>query len=92
MDEYFRHESFVSNYTQLDRVFFALQNSTYMFDILPSNIRRGSFDEGATEYDEIERPVAYRRVLTTWSQWVENNIDVNHSKVFFTSMSPLHIK
>ncbi|KAK4348654.1 hypothetical protein RND71_031409 [Anisodus tanguticus] len=55
-------------------------------------VLRGSFDEGATEYDEIERPVAYRRVLTTWSQWVENNVDVNHTKVFFISMSPLHIK
>ncbi|KAM3355587.1 xylan O-acetyltransferase 1 [Capsicum galapagoense] len=55
-------------------------------------VLRGSFDEGATEYDEIERPVAYRRVLTTWSQWVENNVDVNNTKVFFMSMSPLHIK
>ncbi|XP_015068058.1 protein ESKIMO 1 [Solanum pennellii] len=55
-------------------------------------VLRGSFDEGATEYDEIERPVAYRRVLTTWSQWVENNVDVNRTKVFFMSMSPLHIK
>ncbi|MCE0480989.1 Protein ESKIMO 1 [Datura stramonium] len=55
-------------------------------------VLRGSFDEGATEYDEIERPVAYRRVLTTWSQWVENNVDINHTKVFFMSMSPLHIK
>ncbi|KAJ8528430.1 hypothetical protein K7X08_022122 [Anisodus acutangulus] len=27
-------------------------------------VLRGSFDEAATEYDEIERPVAYRRVLT----------------------------
>ncbi|XP_059298719.1 xylan O-acetyltransferase 1-like [Lycium ferocissimum] len=55
-------------------------------------VLRGSFDEGATEYDEVERPVAYRRVLTTWSQWVENNVDVNHTKVFFMSTSPLHIK
>ncbi|KAK4343589.1 hypothetical protein RND71_036683 [Anisodus tanguticus] len=55
-------------------------------------VLRGSFDEGATEYDEIERPAAYRRVLTTWSQWVENNVDINHTKVFFMSMSPLHIK
>ncbi|MCD7447538.1 Protein ESKIMO 1 [Datura stramonium] len=53
---------------------------------------RGSFDEGPTEYDEIDRPTAYRRVLTTWSQWVDKNIDPNHSQVFFMSMSPLHIK
>ncbi|XP_009785177.1 xylan O-acetyltransferase 1-like [Nicotiana sylvestris] len=55
-------------------------------------VLRGSFDEGATEYDEIERPVAYRRVLTTWSQWIDNNVDTNRTRVFFMSMSPLHIK
>ncbi|KAJ6317801.1 hypothetical protein OIU76_013360 [Salix suchowensis] len=55
-------------------------------------LTRGSFDEGSTEYDEIERPVAYRRVLNTWSKWVEKNVDPNRTTVFFSSMSPLHIK
>ncbi|RVX03012.1 Protein ESKIMO 1 [Vitis vinifera] len=31
-------------------------------------ILRGSFDQGSTEYDEIERPIAYGRVLRTWAQ------------------------
>ncbi|PSR93209.1 Protein ESKIMO like [Actinidia chinensis var. chinensis] len=55
-------------------------------------VLRGSFDEGSTEYDEIERPAAYARVLWTWSAWVENNVDPNRTMVFFNSMSPLHIK
>ncbi|PWA55037.1 PMR5 N-terminal domain, PC-Esterase, Protein trichome birefringence-like 28/ESKIMO 1 [Artemisia annua] len=55
-------------------------------------VLRGSFDKGATEYDEIERPVAYARVLRTWSRWVDKNIDPNRTTVFFSSMSPLHIK
>ncbi|KAF4363472.1 hypothetical protein F8388_016600 [Cannabis sativa] len=55
-------------------------------------VLRGSFDEGATEYDEIERPVAYGRVLRTWANWVNENIDPNRTTVFFSSMSPLHIK
>ncbi|XP_055809308.1 xylan O-acetyltransferase 1-like [Solanum dulcamara] len=55
-------------------------------------VLRGSFDEGSTEYDEIDRTIAYRRVLTTWSQWVENNVDPNRTRVFFMSMSPMHIK
>lgn len=55
-------------------------------------VLRGSFAEGSTEYDEIDRPVAYERVLRTWAKWVDNNIDPKHTKVFFTSMSPLHIK
>lgn len=54
-------------------------------------VLRGSFDEGATEYDEIDRPIAYGRVLKTWSKWVEENVD-NRTTVFFSSMSPLHIK
>ncbi|CAL5363893.1 unnamed protein product [Camellia sinensis] len=55
-------------------------------------ILRGSFDEGATEYDEILRPAAYARVLNTWSNWVDENVDPNRTTVFFSSMSPLHIK
>uniref|UniRef100_A0A7N0TGY2 Trichome birefringence-like N-terminal domain-containing protein n=1 Tax=Kalanchoe fedtschenkoi TaxID=63787 RepID=A0A7N0TGY2_KALFE len=55
-------------------------------------VLRGSFDEGSTEYDEVDRPVAYSRVLNTWAKWVEQNIDPNRTAVFFSSMSPLHIK
>ncbi|CAN6442189.1 unnamed protein product [Victoria cruziana] len=55
-------------------------------------VLRGSFENGSTEYDEIERPVAYERVLRTWSKWVDANIDERRTRVFFCSMSPLHIK
>ncbi|KAG6735067.1 hypothetical protein I3842_01G302000 [Carya illinoinensis] len=55
-------------------------------------VLRGSFDEGSTEYDEIDRPTAYGRVLKTWANWVDENIDPNRTTVFFSSMSPLHIK
>ncbi|KAF3780353.1 ESKIMO 1 protein [Nymphaea thermarum] len=55
-------------------------------------VLRGSFENGSTEYDEIERPAAYERVLRTWSKWVDANIDERRTKVFFCSMSPLHIK
>ncbi|XP_042513725.1 protein ESKIMO 1-like [Macadamia integrifolia] len=55
-------------------------------------VLRGSFDEGDIEYDEIERPVAYARVLKTWANWVEKNVDPKRTSIFFSSMSPLHIK
>ncbi|KAF7133355.1 hypothetical protein RHSIM_Rhsim09G0177800 [Rhododendron simsii] len=55
-------------------------------------VLRGSFDEGATEYDEIDRPAAYARVLKTWSEWVDKYVNPNLTTVFFMSMSPLHIK
>ncbi|KAI9102149.1 hypothetical protein K1719_023659 [Acacia pycnantha] len=55
-------------------------------------VLRGSFDEGSSEYDEVPRPIAYERVLRTWSKWVDDNVDPNRTKVFFSTMSPLHIK
>lgn len=55
-------------------------------------VLRGSFDEGDTEYDEIDRPIVYNRVLNTWAKWVDENIDPKQTSVFFGSMSPLHIK
>ncbi|KAF8402626.1 hypothetical protein HHK36_010715 [Tetracentron sinense] len=54
--------------------------------------KRGSFDEGATYYDEIERLIAYDRVLKTWAKWVDENVDPNRTSIFFSSMSPIHIK
>ncbi|KAJ4841219.1 hypothetical protein Tsubulata_030000 [Turnera subulata] len=78
------------NWKNVDYLIF----NTYIWwmNTFSMKVLRGSFDEGATEYDEIERPVAYRRVLTTWSDWVEKNVDPNRTTVFFSSMSPLHIK
>ncbi|KAJ9175909.1 hypothetical protein P3X46_014409 [Hevea brasiliensis] len=78
------------NWKNVDYLIF----NTYIWwmNTFSMKVLRGSFDEGATEYDEIERPVAYRRVLTTWSKWVDENVDPNRTMVFFSSMSPLHIK
>ncbi|KAJ6987327.1 hypothetical protein NC653_020542 [Populus alba x Populus x berolinensis] len=54
--------------------------------------RGGSFVEGPMEYDEVELPIAYERVLRTWAKWVEENVDPKHSSVFFSSMSPTHAR
>ncbi|KAJ0752992.1 putative PMR5 domain, PC-Esterase [Helianthus annuus] len=68
--------------------------NTYIWwmNTLKMKVLRGAFDEGATEYDEVDRPVAYGRVLKTWSEWVDLNVNPNRTMVFFNSMSPLHIK
>ncbi|KAH7677900.1 PC-Esterase protein [Dioscorea alata] len=55
-------------------------------------VLRGSFEEGSKEYDEIDRAIAYDQVLKTWAKWVDENIDPEHTMVFFSSMSPLHLK
>ncbi|KAK9019180.1 hypothetical protein V6N11_053708 [Hibiscus sabdariffa] len=49
-------------------------------------VLRGSFNKGDTEYDEIDRPVAYKRVLSTWSKWVNKNVNPNRTTVFFKSL------
>ncbi|KAM7271462.1 hypothetical protein ACFE04_030676 [Oxalis oulophora] len=53
-------------------------------------ILRGSFDEGNTEYYEIDYDIAYEKVLTTWAKWVEENIDFSRTMIFFNSASPSH--
>lgn len=64
---------------------------TYGACLLDEMTRKGSFDEGATEYEEVDRPVAYSEVLKTWAKWVDRNIDPNSTTVFFMGMSPNHI-
>lgn len=78
------------NWKNVDYLIF----NTYIWwmNTFSMKVLRGSFDQGATEYEEIERPVAYRRVLRTWSKWVDKYIDPSRTQVFFMSMSPLHIK
>jgi hypothetical protein len=44
------------------------------------------------EHDEVVRIEAYRKVLTTWASWVNDNIDPARTSVFFMSISPLHIR
>ncbi|KAF5736562.1 hypothetical protein HS088_TW14G00707 [Tripterygium wilfordii] len=53
-------------------------------------VLHGSFDEGAIEYDEIDRHVAYERALKTWGKWVEENVDPKRTSVFFSSNFPQH--
>ncbi|GAB2288336.1 Xylan O-acetyltransferase 1 [Dionaea muscipula] len=78
------------NWKDVDYLIF----NTYIWwmNTFTMRVLRGSFDEGSTEYDEVDRPVAYGRVLRTWSKWVDDNIDPNRTMVFFSSMSPVHIK
>ncbi|XP_074558444.1 protein trichome birefringence-like 28 isoform X2 [Curcuma longa] len=54
-------------------------------------VLRGSFEKGSKKYVEVDRPVAYRRVMNTWAKWVQNNVNPNRTMAFFMSMSPNHI-
>ncbi|KAK4778373.1 hypothetical protein SAY87_018560 [Trapa incisa] len=68
--------------------------NTYIWwmNTVKMKVLRGSFHDGSAEYDEIDRPVAYMRVMRTWAKWVDENVEPNRTQVFFSSMSPIHIK
>ncbi|WOL14778.1 protein trichome birefringence-like 28 [Canna indica] len=53
---------------------------------------RGSFARRSTEYDVVDRPTAYRRVMATWARWVQRNVDPKKTMVFFMSLSPNHMR
>ncbi|GJN08181.1 hypothetical protein PR202_ga26074 [Eleusine coracana subsp. coracana] len=77
------------NWVDVDYLVF----NTYIWwlNTLDMKVLKGSFDEGSTEYVEVDRPVAYKEVLKTWAKWVDRNIDPNRTTVFFMGMSPNHI-
>lgn len=41
---------------------------------------------------DMDRLAAFREGLTTWSRWVDSNVDANKTKVFFQGISPTHYK
>ncbi|KAJ3669022.1 hypothetical protein LUZ60_010972 [Juncus effusus] len=44
-----------------------------------------------SENDEVDRREAYGRVLHTWANWINHNVDPKRTQVFFMSISPLHL-
>jgi hypothetical protein len=39
---------------------------------------------------DMDRLDAFREGLTTWSKWVDSNVDAANTKVFFQGISPTH--
>jgi hypothetical protein len=83
-------ESFRSNKGDLGIIFCTLLKLKYTNKC--DYRKGGSFSRKSVKYDEIERVVAYRKVLMTWSRWVEEHIDPNRTTVLFMGVSPVHMQ
>ena len=46
--------------------------------------------EGNKWYKDMNRLIAYYKGLTTWSRWINLNVDASKTKVFFLGISPTH--
>ncbi|MCL7025337.1 hypothetical protein MKW94_011683, partial [Papaver nudicaule] len=53
--------------------------------------RWGSLANGDDGFEELDAEVAYRIGLKTWANWVDSTVDPNMTRVFFTTMSPIHM-
>ncbi|KAE8724356.1 Protein trichome birefringence-like 32 [Hibiscus syriacus] len=53
---------------------------------------KGSFNDEKKEMEEFTTEEAYRVAMKSMLKWVRKNMDRNKTRVFFTGMSPLHIK
>ncbi|KAF8397267.1 hypothetical protein HHK36_016177 [Tetracentron sinense] len=47
-------------------------------------------ESGGSFYQDMDRLVAFQRGLSTWSRWVDSNIDRTKTRVFFQAISPTH--
>ncbi|WCJ19898.1 TRICHOME BIREFRINGENCE-LIKE 28 [Euphorbia peplus] len=94
IDRIIKPESISKHGDNWKRVNYLIFNS-YIWWMNTPNIKvltEGTFDEDNVEYEEIERTKAYERVVRTWANWVDLNVDPNLTSVFFMTMSPLHIR
>ncbi|KAL3519949.1 hypothetical protein ACH5RR_018098 [Cinchona calisaya] len=46
--------------------------------------------DGSTVSKDMDRLEAFSKGLTTWAQWVDQNVDTSTTKVFFQGISPTH--
>ncbi|KAL0711067.1 hypothetical protein Bca4012_018045 [Brassica carinata] len=55
-------------------------------------LKQGSFINASKQSSEVGIYIMYDEVLRTWANWLEQNIDPDRTSVFFSSMSPTHVR
>ncbi|KFK24067.1 hypothetical protein AALP_AAs61177U000100, partial [Arabis alpina] len=46
--------------------------------------------DGASLLRDMDRLDAFNKGLTTWAQWVDQNVNTSQTRVFFQGISPTH--
>ncbi|MED6156132.1 hypothetical protein PIB30_011862 [Stylosanthes scabra] len=68
--------------------------NSYVWWMNPPTIKTlwGSFGNGEDGYEELDAKIAYNLGLRTWANWIDSTINPNKTRVFFTTMSPVHTR
>ncbi|XP_039009058.1 protein trichome birefringence-like 3 [Hibiscus syriacus] len=68
--------------------------NTYVWWMIGPRLKTlwGSFANGEEGYEKLDARVAYKIGLKTWANWIDSTINPNKTRVFFTTISPLHTK
>ena len=62
----------------------------HMISIFCAFCRWDYVQDGSTVSKDMDRLVAFSKGLSTWAQWVNQNVDSSKTKVFFQGISPSH--
>lgn len=63
-----------------------------LFILLVCACRWDIIQEGNNTFKDMDRLVAYEKGLNTWAKWIDDNVDINKTRVFFQGVSPDHLK
>lgn len=50
------------------------------------------YQEGSKVHSHLDVSTAFRKALTTWASWVDQNVNANKTHVFFRSSAPTHFR
>ncbi|XP_010558437.1 PREDICTED: protein trichome birefringence-like 4 [Tarenaya hassleriana] len=76
-------------YRDADIVIF---NTGHWWTHQKTNKGKGYFQEGSHIYDRLEVRKAYTKALHTWADWVDANINISRTRVFFVGYSSSHFR
>ncbi|GLT31518.1 hypothetical protein SLA2020_062500 [Shorea laevis] len=67
--------------------------NTYLWWVTGQKMKilKGSFDDEKKEIVRLTTEDAYRMALKNMVRWIRKNMDPQKTRVFFTSMSPIHV-